>query len=64
MYVRMDNDGFLRGRYWVHAQWFSDGEELFSRVCELEDRLNPNTLKARARRGASSQGASGRGKKP
>ena len=65
MYVRMDNDGFLRGRYWVHAQWFSDGEELFSRVCELEDRLNPNTLKARVRRGgASSQGASGRGKKP
>lgn len=50
MYVRMDNDTFLRGRYWIRGRWFSDGEELFKRICELELKVNPDSLKAQARR--------------
>ena len=51
LYIRMDGDSFLRGRYWVHAQWFDGGQELFDRLVDLENTLNPTSLRARARRG-------------
>ena len=50
MYVRMDGDTFLQGRYWIRGRWFSDGEELFKRICDLELKINPDSLKAQARR--------------
>ena len=50
MYVRMDGDTFLQGRYWIRGRWFNDGEELFKRICDLELKINPDSLKAQARR--------------
>jgi len=50
VYVRMDDEGLLHGRYWVRGWWMPDGDELFYRLVDLDDRLNPDSLKARARR--------------
>lgn len=51
MYVRFDNAGIFKGRYWLQTGQFSDGEELFSKMLNKEMELNPNSLKAQARRG-------------
>ena len=50
LYVRMDDEGVFHGRYWVRGWWMSDGDELFYRLTDLETRLNPDSLKAHARR--------------
>lgn len=49
LYVRMDDDNLLHGRYWVRGAWMSDGDELYFRLVDLEVKLNPDSLKARAR---------------
>lgn len=50
MYIRIDGGNWLHGRYWLQTRVMTDGKELFQRLCDTEYRINPNTLKARARR--------------
>jgi len=50
LFIRIDNPTIFRGRYWVNTQDFTDGRELFDYVMDLECRVNPDGLRARARR--------------
>ncbi|WP_035425315.1 hypothetical protein [Atopobium fossor] len=49
-YVRVGNHNIFKGRYWVPTKMFSDGKELFNQINELDYKLNPASLKSRARR--------------
>lgn len=50
MYIRINDYGLLKGRYWVQFKKFDEGQEMFRRLLDLEYKLHPDTLKARARR--------------
>ncbi|WP_207302682.1 hypothetical protein [Olsenella sp. Marseille-P4559] len=50
IYVRVNGGGLLRGRYWLQTLYMSDGEELFQWMEDFEYRVEPDSLKARARR--------------
>lgn len=50
MYVRFNNAGIFKGRYWLQTGRFSDGDELFNKMLSKEFEINPNSLKAQARR--------------
>ncbi|MGB4984385.1 MAG: hypothetical protein WBO70_01245 [Erysipelotrichaceae bacterium] len=49
-FIRIDDPGFLKGRYWVNCRLFNDTDELFKRICNLEVQIEPNGLKAQARK--------------
>ncbi|MDY2787794.1 MAG: hypothetical protein SOU05_00065 [Atopobium sp.] len=49
-YIRINNHNLFRGRYWVPTKMFSDGKELFNQINDLDYKINPNSLKSRARR--------------
>lgn len=53
MYVRMGDHNALRGRYWIPTNVFEDGEELASRLLEIEERIAPDSLRVQARTSAS-----------
>ena len=63
MYIRINDSSLFKGRYWLQTRVMTDGRELFQRICDLEFRIHPDTLKARARRVNSeyleAEGASG-----
>ena len=50
MYIRINDSSLFKGRYWLQTRVMTDGRELFQRICDLEFRIHPDTLKARARR--------------
>lgn len=50
MYIRINEPSLLRGRYWLQTRVMTDGKELFQRLCDMEYKMHPDTLKARARR--------------
>lgn len=50
MYIRINDGGLLKGRYWIQSKVMSDGEELFNRILDFEYAKHPDTIKARARR--------------
>lgn len=50
IYVRVNGGGLLRGRYWLQTLYMSDGKELFQWLEDFEYRVEPDSLKARARR--------------
>ena len=50
VYVRVNGGGLLRGRYWLQLLYMNDGKELFQWIEDFEYKLDPNSLKARARR--------------
>ena len=50
LFIRIDDPTIFRGRYWVNTQDFTDGRELFEFVVDLECKVNPEGLRARARR--------------
>ena len=50
VYVRVNGGGLLRGRYWLQLLYMNDGKELFQWIEDFEYRLDPTSLKARARR--------------
>ena len=50
MYLRVGDHNALHGRFWLSTKVFNDGRELFDRIRDLEYRIHPDTLKARARR--------------
>lgn len=49
LFVRMDGDNFMKGRYWLDVRFYDKPEELFWRVCDIEVASNPKSLRARAR---------------
>lgn len=48
-YIRVGDHNIFKGRYWVPTKMFSDGAELFQYLCDLEYKVHPDSLKARAR---------------
>lgn len=50
IFIRVNNAGIFKGRYWVHTRNFSDGKELFMRLIDMEYNIHPDSLKAKARR--------------
>lgn len=50
MYIRINNAGLLRGRYWVNCYFMNDCDELYMWLRDKEYELDPNSLKAQARR--------------
>ena len=52
MFVRINEAGIFRGRYWVNCYYFNDGNELFQYLFHKEVEIDPEGLKARAVRGS------------
>ena len=52
MYVRINEAGMFRGRYWVNCYYYSEGEELFKFLYNKEIEIDPNGLKAKAVQGS------------
>lgn len=50
LYVRVNGGGPVKGRYWVQAGHMAGGLELAEALEALEERVHPDSLKARARR--------------
>ena len=50
LFIRINKPTIFRGRYWVNTQDFNDGRELFNLIEDLEVRVHPDGLKAKARR--------------
>ena len=48
MYVRFNDAGIFKGRYWLQTRRFSDGDELFMKMLNKEFEINPNSLKSQA----------------
>lgn len=49
MYIRVNESSVLKGRYWIQTKQFENGKELFRALLDLEYKMHPDTLKARAR---------------
>ena len=50
MYVRVGKHNALHGRFWISTDVYEDGEELASRLIEIENAVDPNSLRVQARR--------------
>lgn len=48
-YIRVEEEGGKRGRYWVHYYYFEDREELINELYCIEKRVHPDNLKFRGR---------------
>lgn len=49
IFLRVNNANIFKGRYWLHTKMFSDGKELFTIIRDMEFKIHPDSLKARAR---------------
>lgn len=49
LFVRINDPGFLKGRYWVNCYYSNDTDELYKYIVDREYNLHPNTLKSQAR---------------
>ncbi len=49
IFLRINNPTPFAGRYWIATKVFTDGEELFFYIDDLDNKLNPQALKAKAR---------------
>lgn len=50
MYVRAGKHNALHGRFWISTDVYEDGEELASRLIEIENAVDPDSLRVQARR--------------
>ena len=50
MYIRINQAGIFKGRYWLYTMMFSDGQELFRKLLEIERNIHPDSLKTQAYR--------------
>ena len=50
MYVRVGKHNALHGRFWISTDVYEDGEELASRLIEIENAVDPDSLRVQARR--------------
>ncbi|MFV0381897.1 MAG: hypothetical protein ACK5KR_06725 [Breznakia sp.] len=49
MFIRVNDAGILKGRYWLQTKMFDEGKELFVSLLNIEYCMFPDTLKGRAR---------------
>lgn len=49
LFIRFNDPGYFKGRYWVAALEFNDTNELYNYFLDKEFELHPDTLKGRAR---------------
>jgi len=47
IYVRVGNYNLLTGRYWIKIERFSDGDEMYKKFRDMENKLHPGLLKFR-----------------
>lgn len=47
IYLRIGNPTPLKGRYWINAPMYTDGEELYLSFREREKKIHPDSLKYR-----------------
>lgn len=52
IFLRINKAGILRGRYWLHCYYFNDTEELYQMIVDQENRIHPDSIKARAKNGS------------
>lgn len=50
MYVRVGNHNALHGRFWISTDVYEDGEELAQHLIDIENRVDPDSLRVQARR--------------
>lgn len=50
MYIRINEAGLFKGRYWVNCYFMNDCDEIYMYLRDKEYELNPNSLKSIARR--------------
>lgn len=50
MYLKINEGGFFKGRYWIKTNMFNDSIELYNYFIELEECLHPESLKFRNKR--------------
>jgi len=44
LYIRINGGKLVRGRYFLKSKKFSYGDELFTHLCQLEKKKNPNSV--------------------
>lgn len=52
IFLRINEPTPFKGRYWMGTNDFTDGQELFFAIDELECKIHPDGLKAKSRRNA------------
>ncbi len=50
LFIRIDDAGMLKGRYWVNCYYFNNRDELYRSLVELEYRIDPSGLKSMVKR--------------
>lgn len=51
------------GRYFIRGEWFTDGKQLNKQLCAIDERINPDSLRVKARRGGIPTDQGNQGKK-
>ena len=49
LFIRINQAGFFRGRYWLHCYYFNDTDELYNAIVDRECLIHPDSIKAWAR---------------
>ena len=50
LYLRIGNEQLQKGRYWINNKNYNNGKELFQLFRDLDYKINPDSLKSKARR--------------
>ena len=50
LYLRIGKAQFQKGRYWINTKNYNNGKELFEIFRDLDYKINPESLKSKARR--------------
>ena len=50
LYLRIGNAQIQKGRYWINTKNYNNGKELFQLFRDLDYKINPDSLKSKARR--------------
>ena len=50
LYLRIGNEQLQKGRYWINTKNYNNGQELFQLFRDLDYKINPDSLKSKARR--------------
>lgn len=50
LYLRIGNAQLQKGRYWINTKNYNNGKELFQLFRDLDYKINPDSLKSKARR--------------
>lgn len=50
LYLRIGNEQLQKERYWINTKNYNNGKELFQLFRDLDYKINPDSLKSKARR--------------